>query len=163
MSTWLDAFAPAPELRPIAEKVIAGERLGFEDGLALFTTYDLHTLGRLANLVRERRHGDKTYFNQNFHLNATNVCEASCLFCSFARLEEGMPGAYTMTLNQALTKVEELCTPQTTEVHIVNGLHPGLDFAYYLDLLKASSGSGRSCTSKVLRPSRSITSPTNTP
>lgn len=129
-------FAPSPELRPIAEKVLAGERLSFEDGVVLFTTHDLHTLGRLANHVRERLHGDKTYFNQNFHLNATNVCEASCLFCSFARLEEGMPQAYTMTLAQAMTKVEELCTPQTTEVHIVNGLHPGLEFDYYLELLR---------------------------
>ncbi|MBC7545439.1 MAG: aminofutalosine synthase MqnE [Candidatus Sericytochromatia bacterium] len=137
MATLESVFLPSPELRPIAEKVLAGERLSFDDGVTLMTSHELLTIGKLANHVREQRHGDKTYFNQNFHLNATNVCEASCLFCSFARLEEGMPQAYTMNLKQALQKVEELCTPQTTEIHIVNGLHPGLDFAYYTDLLTA--------------------------
>jgi aminodeoxyfutalosine synthase len=129
-------FMPSPELRPIAEKVLAGERLNFDDGVTLMTSHDLLTIGRLANHVRERLHGDKTYFNQNFHLNATNVCEANCLFCSFARLEEHQPQAYTMSLQQALEKVGELATPQTTEVHIVNGLHAGLPWTYYTDLLK---------------------------
>jgi aminodeoxyfutalosine synthase len=136
MSSLESLFLPSPELRPIAEKVLAGERLTFDDGVALMTSHDLLTLGRLANHLREKLHGDKTYFNQNFHLNATNVCEASCLFCSFARIEAHMPQAYTMSLEQALAKVEELCTPQTTEVHIVNGLHPGLPWTYYTDLLK---------------------------
>lgn len=126
----------SPELRPIAEKVFSGVRLSFDDGLTLFQTHDLLGLGQLANWVREERHGDQTFFNQNFHLNATNVCEATCLFCSFSRLEAHMPQAYTMSLDQAFQKVEELATPTTTEVHIVNGLHPGLPFSYYEELLK---------------------------
>lgn len=136
MPTLDSLFLPSAELRPIAEKVIAGERLDFADGVTLMTSHDLLTIGRLANHVRERQHGDKTYFNQNFHLNATNVCESNCLFCSFARLEEHMPQAYTMSLDQAFAKVDELATPQTTEVHIVNGLHPGLPWHYYTDLLR---------------------------
>lgn len=126
----------APELRLIAEKLHAGVRLTFDDGLRLFQTHDLLGLGQLANWAREKRHGNQTFFNQNFHLNATNVCEASCLFCSFARLEAHMPDAYTMSLDEAFEKVEELATPHTTEVHIVNGLHPGLPFSYYEELLK---------------------------
>jgi len=120
----------------IARKIDAGERLSFDDGLALFHERDLNALGSLANRVRERRHGDRTYFNVNMHLNATNVCVADCMFCSFARLEEGMPGAYTMTLDEALAKVAAR-PPDLTEIHIVNGLHPGLPFSYYTDLLRA--------------------------
>ena len=72
---------------------------------ALFESPDLLALGWLANRERERRHGDRTYFNHNLRLEATNVCEASCLFCSFARLKEGMPGAHTMSVEQILDKL----------------------------------------------------------
>ena len=85
-------------LSAIADKVIAGERLSFDDGMRLVHEPDLAAIGALANLVRERLHGDWTWFNRNLHINATNVCEASCIFCSFARLEEGMAMAYTMAL-----------------------------------------------------------------
>lgn len=119
----------------IARKVDAGERLSFADGVALFGEHDLPALGALANRVRERRHGQRTYFNINTHLNATNVCVASCMFCSFARLEEGMPGAYTMTLDEAEAKLASR-PADLTEIHIVNGLHPGLPFEYYEELLR---------------------------
>jgi aminodeoxyfutalosine synthase len=122
-------------LDEIARKVDAGERLSFEDGVRLYHERDLNALGALANRARERRHGDRTYFNVNMHLNATNVCVADCKFCSFARLEEGMPGAYTMSLDEALAKVAAR-PDDLTEVHIVNGLHPGLPFSYYTDLLR---------------------------
>ena len=85
-------------LSDIAEKVEARERLSFEDGVRLFESQDLLALGWIANRERERRHGARTYFNHNLRLEATNVCEASCLFCSFARLQEGMPGAHTMSV-----------------------------------------------------------------
>ncbi len=74
-------------------------------------------------------------FNHNLRLEATNVCEASCLFCSFARLQEGMPGAHTMSVEQILNKLRQRGDQPVTEVHIVNGLHPGLPFSYYTDLL----------------------------
>ena len=82
----------------IAEKVRGGEPLDFEDGVALFFEPDLLKLGQLANEVRERLHGDRTYFNVNMRVEVTNVCEASCSFCAFAKLQEGAPGAHTMTL-----------------------------------------------------------------
>jgi aminodeoxyfutalosine synthase len=116
------------------QKIEAGERLSFADGVALFHEPDLMTLGAWANRARERLHGNRTYFNVNMHLNATNVCVADCKFCSFARLEEGMPGAYTMTIDEAVAKVT---SPDLTEVHIVNGLHGGLPFGYYEELLRS--------------------------
>ncbi|MBY0497516.1 MAG: aminofutalosine synthase MqnE [Cyanobacteria bacterium] len=122
-------------LQTIAEKVEARERLSFEDGVALFNSTDLLALGWIANRERERRHGAKTFFNHNLRLEATNVCEASCLFCSFARLKEGMPGSHTMSVEQILGKLRQRADEPVTEVHIVNGLHPGLPFSYYTDLL----------------------------
>jgi len=122
-------------LSEIAEKVEAKERLSFEDGVALFNSTDLLALGWIANRERERRHGARTFFNHNLRLEATNVCEASCLFCSFARLTEGMPGSHTMSVEQILAKLRQRAGEPVTEVHIVNGLHPGLPFSYYTDLL----------------------------
>ena len=120
----------------VAEKCDAGERLSFDDGVALFECPDLHAVGWLANRERERRHGARTYYNVNLRLEATNVCVASCLFCSFARLKPGDAGAYTMSLEQVLDKLREREGQPLTEVHVVNGLHPDLPFSYYLDLLR---------------------------
>jgi aminodeoxyfutalosine synthase len=118
----------------IRDKVHAGERLSAGDGLALFRHPNLLEVGALANVVRERLHGDLAYFNVNLHINATNVCEASCMFCAFARQDERAPAAYTMTLEEAWERVER--AGPITEVHIVNGLHPGLPFSYYEELLR---------------------------
>jgi aminodeoxyfutalosine synthase len=125
----------ASGLAALAEKVDAQERLSFDDGVALFASTDLLALGWIANRERERRHGARTYFNHNLRLEATNVCEASCLFCSFARLKEGMPGSHTMSVEQIINKLRQRADQPVTEVHIVNGLHPGLPFSYYTDLL----------------------------
>jgi aminodeoxyfutalosine synthase len=123
-------------LDDIGAKLDAGARLSLDDGVRLMKQHDVGALGQLANRVRERRHGDRTYFNVNMHLNATNVCVADCHFCSFARLEVGMPGAFTMSVDEALDKVRAKPLDMT-EIHIVNGLHPGLPFEYYEDLLQA--------------------------
>ena len=85
----------------IRDKVRAGEPLSLEDGVALYEHPNLLEVGALANEVRERLHGDRTFFNRNLHINATNVCEASCMFCSFARLQPGDAGAYTMSHEEA--------------------------------------------------------------
>jgi aminodeoxyfutalosine synthase len=121
----------------IRDKIRDGEPLSLEDGVALFEHKNLLEVGALANEVRERLHGDRTYFNRNLHINATNVCEASCRFCSFARLEEGKPGAYTMSHAEAWGKLQTRLDAKDpiTEIHIVNGLHPGLPFDYYTELL----------------------------
>jgi aminodeoxyfutalosine synthase len=120
----------------IAKKVRAGERLSFEDGVALFCEPDLLALGALANEVREKRHGDRTYFNKNMRVEVTNVCVASCLFCSFAKLEDGAPGSHTMKLEEAWAELEARMDDPPSEIHIVNGLHPGLPFSYYEELLR---------------------------
>jgi aminodeoxyfutalosine synthase len=128
-----------PALEQIREKVRRGERLSAADGVALFLEPDLLAVGQLANEVREERHGDRTYFNRNMRVEVTNVCVASCLFCSFAKLEEHMPGAHTMTLEEAWRELEvRMDDPggPPTEVHVVNGLHPGLPFSYYEELLR---------------------------
>ena len=120
----------------IADKLEAGVRLSFEEGVRLFECPDLLALGWLANRVRERRHGARTYYNFNIRLEATNVCVASCLFCSFARLRPGDAGSYTMSLEQVWDKLRERAHQPLTEVHVVNGLHPDLPFEYYLDMLR---------------------------
>ena len=89
-----------PELREIADKVEAGVRLDFDDGMVLSTHPDVLTVGQIANVHRQRLHGNVTYYNRNLHLNTTNVCEASCAFCSFARLKEGMPSTTPWTTSR---------------------------------------------------------------
>ncbi|HXW05159.1 MAG TPA: aminofutalosine synthase MqnE [Vicinamibacterales bacterium] len=123
-------------LSSIARKLEAGERLDAADGHQLFECPDLLALGWLANREREKRHGARTYYNFNIRLEATNVCVASCLFCSFARLRPGDAGSYTMSLEQAWEKLRQRAHQPLTEVHVVNGLHPDLPFDYYTDLLK---------------------------
>ena len=92
-------------LADIRAKVEAGIRLSFEDGVRLYHTAETAALAALANFDRERRWGDLTFFNRNLHVNATNVCEASCIFCSFARLKTGDAAAYTMSLDEALGRI----------------------------------------------------------
>jgi aminodeoxyfutalosine synthase len=123
-------------LDDIAAKVDAGVRLSLEDGVRLFACPDTLALGWLANREREKRHGARTYYNFNIRLEATNVCVASCLFCSFARLRPGDPGSYTMSLEQAWDKLRQRAGQPLTEVHVVNGLHPDLPFDYYTELLR---------------------------
>ncbi|HEY2586541.1 MAG TPA: radical SAM protein [Tepidisphaeraceae bacterium] len=124
-----------PVLRPIAEKVGAGEPLEFDDGVALYRSSDLHGIGRLANFVRETLHGNRTYYNRNRHINYTNVCALSCKFCSFYR-KRGEEGAYEMPVEQVIATARKAADAGATEVHIVGGLHPWLKFDYYLDLLR---------------------------
>ena len=126
----------AANLSEVVEKLDAGVRLGLEDGVRLFESPDLLAVGALANREREKRHGARTFFNHNIRLEATNVCVASCLFCAFARLKPGDPGAYTMSLEEAWDKLRRRRDQPLTEIHVVNGLHPDLPFDYYTELLK---------------------------
>lgn len=123
-------------LGDISEKLGVGERLSFDDGVRLFDCPDLLALGWLANREREKRHDARTYYNFNIRLEATNVCVASCLFCSFARLRPGDPGSYTMTLEDTWDKLRARAHQPLTEIHVVNGLHPDLPFDYYLEMLR---------------------------
>jgi len=123
------------QLRPVAENVMAGERLGFEDAVTLFRSNDLLAIGYLANSVRQKLYGKRTYFNVNRHINPTNVCVASCRLCAFGRKPDA-PGAYTMALEEAFRIAGENWTEAVTEFHIVGGLHPDLPFQYYVDLIR---------------------------
>jgi aminodeoxyfutalosine synthase len=122
-------------LKPIADKVLAGERLSFDDGIALYRTSDLLALGWLANSVREARHGNICYFNINRHINPTNVCVAHCRLCAFGRSPDA-PGAYTFALEEIWKRAEDGMREGATEFHMVGGLHPDLPFEYFLDLMR---------------------------
>lgn len=126
-----------PALRPIAEKVLAGQRLDRADGLLLASTEDLLGVGTMANLVRERLHGDRTYYNINRHLNPTNVCVASCRLCAYyvpwREREEG----WTYSVEQAVEIAARDVDESVSELHIVGGLHPKLLVDYYEDLFRA--------------------------
>src|SRR5881275_1189504 len=124
-----------PNLLPIAAKVANAERLSFDDGVTLYRSGDILAVGWLANLVRERLHGNIAYFNVNRHINPTNVCVAACRLCAFGRKKDA-PGAYTMALEEAWTAAGTGYSEAITEFHIVGGLHPDLPFEYFLDLVR---------------------------
>ena len=116
--------------RELEAKVLAGERLTYDDGLALYASDDLAWLGSLAHHARTARNGDRVFFNVNRHLNMTNVCSASCAYCSFQR-KPGEKDAYTMRIEEAVRLAKEMEPDGITELHIVNGLHPTLPWRYY--------------------------------
>ncbi|MGN6724909.1 MAG: radical SAM protein, partial [Tepidisphaeraceae bacterium] len=124
-----------PQLRPVADKVLAGEWLTEADGLALFRTRDIYAVGRLADFVNESLHGDVVYYNRNRHINYSNVCALSCKFCSFYR-KRGEEGAYEMSVDECIAAARTAAEHGATEVHIVGGLHPWLKFDYYVDMLR---------------------------
>lgn len=118
----------------IEETVKAGQRLSFEDGLALYQEPDLDWVGKLANLVRERRFGNRTTYVVNMHLNYSNVCTLSCMFCAFAK-KHGDKDAYEMSMQEMLDRVAVMKGVEGAEVHIVGGLHPDYPYEYYPKLL----------------------------
>ena len=123
-----------PKVASIAEKALAGERLDFDDGVALYRSSDLLGVGWLANHAREKRHGDVTYFNVNRHINPTNVCVAACKLCAFGRQKRN-PAAYTMSLEDAWARAGEGYAEAVSEFHIVGGLHPELDLDWFCELI----------------------------
>jgi aminodeoxyfutalosine synthase len=123
-----------PRLAEIRDKVEAGTRLTFEDGLALEATNDLFTLGELANLVRERKNGYRTYYNVNTHLNPTNVCVYRCSFCSFRADLKGA-NAYVMSDEEIIGRAREATERGCTELHVVGGLHHQLPYEWYLGII----------------------------
>ncbi len=123
------------ELMEIGDKVDAGERLTFEDGVRLYATPNLTGVGYLANRVRERLHGDRAYYVRNQHINYTNVCNKFCKFCSFYA-KKGGPAPYEMDMAEVRRKLSAHLEVPITEVHMVGGIDPRLPYQYYLDLLR---------------------------
>ncbi|MBH04791.1 MAG: aminofutalosine synthase MqnE [Phycisphaeraceae bacterium] len=123
-------------LETISEKVYSGQRLSAVDGLALLRSEDLGTIGQLASHVRHQRHGRKTYYNINRHINYSNVCALSCKFCAFYR-KKGQDGAYEYSASEIAEQARSAQEGGATEIHMVGGLHPYLPWSYYLETLSA--------------------------
>ncbi len=122
------------DLKHIAEKVLHGERITFDEGVLLFEKGELGYLGVLANYIREKRHGDKTYFNRNFHIEPTNLCVYDCKFCSYSRLIKERSEGWEYTMEEMLDIVKKYDDEPVTEVHIVGGVLPQYDVAFYSEL-----------------------------
>ncbi|MDI3320822.1 aminofutalosine synthase MqnE [Pinibacter soli] len=123
-------------LRSIGEKIIHKERITGEEGVLLFEKGSLPFVGALANHVRERLHGNKTYFNRNFHIEPTNVCVFSCKFCSYSRLYAHREEGWELSTDDMLNIVKKYDGKPVTEVHIVGGVHPKLNLNFFADLLQ---------------------------
>lgn len=123
------------QLKLITEKVEAGERVSYDEGVFLAEQVDVLTLGRLANIVRERKNGNFAYYNTNIHLNPTNVCVYRCVFCAF-RSDLRTPKAYTFEDDQIRERVAEAKANGATEIHVVGGLHHQKDFDWYLNIVR---------------------------
>jgi len=125
-----------PSLKNIAEKIVAKNRLTEEEGLILFERGDLPFVGALANHVRERLHGNKTYFNRNFHIEPTNVCVFACAFCSYSRLYAHRDEGWELSQQQMLDIVKSYDGKPVTEVHIVGGVHPKMNMEFFMELMR---------------------------
>ena len=126
-----------PALKAIAEKVNAGQRITDEECLVLFEKGSLGFVGSLANSIRERLHGNTTYFNRNFHIEPTNVCVFSCNFCAYSKLYAHREEGWELSIDQMLHIVKKYDGKPITEVHIVGGVHPKMTLQFFADLLKA--------------------------
>jgi len=126
-----------PRLQEIGNKVIQNTRLSFDDGVYLFEKASLPYVGALANWKRESLHGNKTYFNKNFHIEPTNVCVFSCKFCSYSKLYAHKEEGWELTIDQMLDIVKSYDGKPVTEVHIVGGVHPKLTLTFFLELMRA--------------------------
>lgn len=124
------------ELQRIGNKIIAGERIHFDEGVLLFEKASLPFAGTLANWVREQKHGNKTYFNRNFHIEPTNVCVFSCSFCSYSRLYANREEGWELSIEQMMHIVKSYDGKPVTEVHIVGGVHPKMNLDFFLELLR---------------------------
>jgi len=120
----------------IAQKIEEGVRISPEEGLLLFEKAPLATVGAMANYIRERKHGNKTYFNRNFHIEPTNVCVFSCKFCSYSRLYAHREEGWELSIDEMVDKVKAYDGKPITEVHVVGGVHPKMDIYFFEELLK---------------------------
>ena len=131
-----EALIAAAGMEDIHGKVLAGERLSADDGRRLYQHDNLPAIGYLANLVRERMHGDRVYFVRNQHLNYTNICNKSCLFCSFYAMPKD-PEGYVLSPDDIRARMETYADIPISEIHMVGGVNPKLPYGYYLDIVRA--------------------------
>ncbi len=124
------------DLKNITEKVMANERISFDEGVLLYEKGELGFLGTLANYIREQKNGNNVYFNRNFHIEPTNICVFDCKFCSYSRLLKNKEEGWELTEEQILDKVRSYDGKPVTEVHIVGGVHPKMGLMYFAELIK---------------------------
>ncbi len=136
MNSLIEASSIPQELKAVAEKVYAGVRITSGEGLLLFEKGELSLLGTLANAVRQRKNGNVTYFNRNFHIEPTNICVFTCNFCSYSRLYKHREDGWELSAEQMLNIVKSYDGKAVTEVHIVGGVHPKMDMHFFIDMLK---------------------------
>jgi aminodeoxyfutalosine synthase len=129
-------FTTHKDLKAIAEKVKQQQRITDKEGVLLFEKGSLAFVGALANFIRERQHGDITYFNRNFHIEPTNVCVFSCKFCSYSRLYAHKEEGWELSIDQMLDIVKGYDGKPITEVHIVGGVHPKMNMDYFIELMQ---------------------------
>ena len=134
--TEIVSYTTNQDLKKIGKKILNKERISFDDGVLLFEKGSLSYVGLLANWVREQKHGNKTYFNRNFHIEPTNVCVFSCKFCSYSRLYAHKEEGWELSLDQMMDIIKKYDNKPVTEVHIVGGVHPKLNLSFFLELLK---------------------------
>ncbi len=135
-TTLLTGSTISADLKRIGEKVRNGERINETEGITLFEKAPMAFAGHLANFIREQKHGNKTYFNRNFHIEPTNVCVFSCKFCSYSKLYAKREEGWELSMDQMLDKVRAYDGQPITEVHIVGGVHPKMDIYYFAELLQ---------------------------
>ncbi|HUH74616.1 MAG TPA: aminofutalosine synthase MqnE [Chitinophagales bacterium] len=133
----LNNMSISSDLRKVADKVLNEERITFDDGVLLFEKGELGFVGALANYIRNTKHGDKTYFNRNFHIEPTNICVFDCKFCSYSKLLKHKHEAWEMSMEEMLDIVRSYKDKPVTEVHIVGGVHPKMGLKFFGDLIKA--------------------------
>ena len=133
--TALVAAAKDIQLQQIGEKILQHQRISFDEGVLLFEKGSLSYLGALANWVREQKHGNKTYFNRNFHIEPTNLCVFSCQFCAYSKSYAHKEEGWELSIEQMMHIVKRYDGKAVTEVHIVGGVHPKMDMAFFLELL----------------------------
>ena len=147
----LDKRLPLP-LKDIAQKVLKEERVTFEEGVYLYENGELGYLGALANHIRERKHGDRTYFNRNFHIEPTNLCVYDCKFCSYSRLIKNRDEGWEMSVEDMLDQVKSYDGEPITEVHITGGVVPKQDLAFYADFFRRTKAHRPDLHIKALTP-----------
>ncbi len=131
----INSFEEGKHFNTIAEKIINDKRITGEEGLLLFEKASLGLSATLANYIREKKHGDVTYFNRNFHIEPTNVCVFSCKFCSYSRLYAHRDEGWQLSMEQMMDIVKSYDGKPVTEVHIVGGVHPKMDLNFFCDFI----------------------------
>jgi len=133
----MDRYVERVGLGDVWEKVRAGARLSYDDGVRLYESQEVTAIGYMANFVREQRHGDLAYFVRNQHINYTNICAKDCKFCSFYAKKKNGPKAYELDVDAIRQRVRQYRDVPITEIHMVGGINPRLPYQYYLDIVRA--------------------------